>query len=378
MSTAYRTRRILMTTDVIGGVFHYALELAAALADHGVVTALATMGPAMTHGQRSAARAVPGLELYESTYRLEWMPEPWTDVERAGTWLRELEAKIAPDVVHLNGYAHADLPFRAPTVVVAHSCVLSWWQAVRGSAAPANYDEYRRRVTRGLLAASQVVAPTHSMARALHAHYGQSFSCRVIANGRSPIGYRAANKEPYVLAMGRLWDDAKNIGALAEIAGSLPWPVRVAGCAALDKSHSAASESWTNIELLGQLDSRAARAALAGASIYALPARYEPFGLSVLEAALSSCALVLSDIPSLRELWDGCALFVAPDDHDALRRAILQLTETPKERASLAKVARDRALRYGRDSMGRAYLSNYEELLVDRTSLAELQVVQCA
>ncbi len=32
-----------------------------------------------------------------------------------------------------------------------------------------------------------------------------------------------------------------------------------------------------------------------------LPARYEPFGLSVLEAALSGCALVLGDIPSLRE-----------------------------------------------------------------------------
>ena len=35
-----------------------------------------------------------------------------------------------------------------------------------------------------------------------------------------------------------------------------------------------------------------------------LPARYEPFGLSILEAALSGCALVLGDLPSLRELWD--------------------------------------------------------------------------
>ena len=37
----------------------------------------------------------------------------------------------------------------------------------------------------------------------------------------------------------------------------------------------------------------------ARAGIYALPAVYEPFGLSVLEAALSGCALVLGDIPSL-------------------------------------------------------------------------------
>jgi hypothetical protein len=45
-----------------------------------------------------------------------------------------------------------------------------------------------------------------------------------------------------------------------------------------------------------------------------LPARYEPFGLSVLEAALSGCALVPGDIASLRGNWDGVAEFVCPDD----------------------------------------------------------------
>ena len=53
------------------------------------------------------------------------------------------------------------------------------------------------------------------------------------------------------------------------------------------------------------------------AAIYALPARYEPFGLSILEAALSGCALVIGDIPSLREIWADAALFVPSDGHDA-------------------------------------------------------------
>jgi glycogen synthase len=55
----------------------------------------------------------------------------------------------------------------------------------------------------------------------------------------------------------------------------------------------------------------------ARASIYALPARYEPFGLSALEAALSGCALILGDIPSLREVWLEAAPYVSPDDESA-------------------------------------------------------------
>ena len=39
-----------------------------------------------------------------------------------------------PDIVHLNNYVHAALPFRAPKLVVGHSCVLSWWRAVKREA----------------------------------------------------------------------------------------------------------------------------------------------------------------------------------------------------------------------------------------------------
>ena len=35
-----------------------------------------------------------------------------------------LERRLRPDVVHLNGYTHGALPWRAPVLVVGHSCVL--------------------------------------------------------------------------------------------------------------------------------------------------------------------------------------------------------------------------------------------------------------
>src|SRR6202162_3625024 len=53
---------------------------------------------------------------------------------------------------------------------------------------------------------------------------------------------------------------------------------------------------------------------MAAAAIFVAPASYEPFVLSILEATLSICALILGDISSLRENWNGAASFVPLDD----------------------------------------------------------------
>ena len=87
------TLRVLMTADTVGGVWTYALELARALAGEGAVVSLATMGARLTRAQRAEARAVPGLDVHESAYRLEWMDDPWTDVAQAGDWLLSLEER---------------------------------------------------------------------------------------------------------------------------------------------------------------------------------------------------------------------------------------------------------------------------------------------
>ena len=83
--------------------------------------------------------------------------------------------------------------------------------------------------------------------------------------------------------------------------------------------------------------------AYAAAAIYALPARYEPFGLSVLEAAQHGCALVLGDIDSLRENWDGAALFVDPDDAGALAASWARLAAHPTRAGRAGRAGRARA-----------------------------------
>jgi glycogen synthase len=166
-----------------------------------------------------------------------------------------------------------------------------------------------------------------------------------------------------VFAAGRLWDEAKNLAALEQAAPGLSWPVFVAGDSRPPEGAEAPEARPHHTRQLGRLTPRALAAWLGRAAIYALPARYEPFGLSVQEAALAGCALVLGDIPSLRELWRNRALFVPPDDPQALEAALLSLIEDPDRRTALAAGARARALERTPERMVDAYLEAYGELL---------------
>ena len=362
---------VLMTADTVGGVFTYALELSAALGRLGASVALATKGGVLSDDQWAEARRVPGLEIFESADRLEWMEEPWADVARSSTWLLDLADRLQPDIVHLNDYAHGALPFDAPALVVAHSCLCSWFEAVRRQRPPASFDRYRAEVSRGLSAARLVVAPTRSMLEALERHYGPVPRGRVIPSGRSAAPFRPGDKEPMVLCAGRLWDAAKNVAALDAVAASLPWPVLLAGEEEHpDQAHRGRGRSL-HARPLGWLSPAALACFFSRAAIYALPARYEPFGLSVLEAGLSGCALVLGDIPSLRETWDGAAVFVDPESPPLLRRILAGLIRRPDRCEALGAAARERALTLSPRRMAEAYLAAYREVLEERGAAAE-------
>jgi glycosyltransferase involved in cell wall biosynthesis len=350
-----------MTADTVGGVFSYAIELASALAEGGVQIALATMGGPLSPGQQRAALAVPGLSLFASDYRLEWMNDPWDDVARSGDWLLDLERKLRPDLVHLASYAHAARGFHAPAIVVAHSCVLSWWDAVFGEAAPPRYDRYRREVRRGLDAAAAVIAPTRAMLEALIQHHGPVPRALVIPHAVDPRRACPGEKEALIFTLGRLWDPAKNLAALASIAERLPWPVRAGGSVVHPDGRPGAVQG---IDALGVLPPQEAARWLSRAAIYAHPARYEPFGLAVAEAALAECALVLGDIPSLREVWgDERAIYVDPSDPGDLEQALRFLIRRPGIRTELGQRARARALARTPAAMARAHLDLYAEAL---------------
>jgi glycosyltransferase involved in cell wall biosynthesis len=443
-------RKVLMTADTIGGVWTYALELAAALGKYGIEVALATMGAPLTPQQRETSRQIPNLEVFESNFKLEWMEDPWEDVKQAGEWLLQLEGHLQPDIVHLNGYVHAALSWQAPTLVVGHSCVLSWWEAVKGEPAPASWNRYQQNVKQGLQAANLVVAPSAAMLTALTSHYGELVNSKVVPNGRDPAVFYPSVKKEFVLTAGRLWDEAKNVAVLEDIAPQLLWSIYIAGeqkhpdsgidamnrvsitqlhqavspqpnptltkapvakgrklasplskgglrgvkpvvgypvqdadereyttnnenlCSPLTTHHSPlpifkTDVSTSNVHRLGRLSTEELATWYAQASIYALPARYEPFGLSVLEAALSGCALVLGDIPSLREIWRDAAVFVPPDQKNAIAHAINTLIRDCSVRTAFATKARTRALEFTPQRMVTGYLEAYQDLIEQRS-----------
>jgi glycosyltransferase involved in cell wall biosynthesis len=98
------------------------------------------------------------------------------------------------------------------------------------------------------------------------------------------------------------------------------------------------------------------------AGIFVSPSLYEPFGLAVAEAARLGLPLVLSDIPTFRELWDDAALFVPPRDPKALARAFNGLAADPALRRSFGEAARLRSRRYTPEVQATAMLSLYDTL----------------
>lgn len=346
-----------MTADTVGGVWQYSIDLAESLVRQGARVMLATLGPRPSADQRRRAFEIPQVTLAESEFALEWMDNPWREVDAAGARLLALQSDFRADVIHLNGYAHAVLNWQRPVVVVAHSCVYSWWRAVHGCAPGPEWREYGCRVGAGLSAADLIVAPSVFMSTALQREYGVAAGkIQVIHNFSRAAPRSDAAKQPFVLAAGRIWDEAKNISVLEAIAPELDWEVRVAGsCGEAPPPGSA--------HFLGPLPHPLLMEEMARAAIFAHPALYEPFGLSVLEAARARCCLVLSDIPSLRELWDGAAVFLNPRDRKRWASELNALARDSTRRQVLGELAYSHAARYDAEASLSKYRQVYQSLI---------------
>jgi glycosyltransferase involved in cell wall biosynthesis len=354
--------RVMITSDAVGGVWTYTLELTRYLSERDIDVRISVLGPAPSEAQVEEASAAGAESVDVTGLPLDWTAGSEREIDIAAEQLQARALAWQADLVHLNAPAHAGTKtWRQPIVVTVHSCVGTWWAAAGQGALPPDLAWRAARTARGIEIASAVIAPSAAFARDLACVYGVAISVAPIHNGRRLVP--AALRQPrgnIVLTAGRLWDRGKNVCTIDEAARHTRIPIYAAGPLSGPNAESA---HLPNLHYLGVLDGAEMRTWHARAGVFVSTSKYEPFGLAVLEAAQSGAALVLSDIPTFRELWNGAALFVDPDDAVGLAQVLIQLTTRPQERAVLANAAAVRARRYSVTSMGACTLGIYEKLL---------------
>lgn len=356
--------RVLITTDVVGGVWQFTHELAAGLLREGDAIALVSLGGGPAPGQREQcgglASEYGSAFLYEhSTAPLEWMQQNEAAYVEAAPLLMRVAREFRAEVLHTNQFCYGALPIDIPKVITAHSDVLSWAEACREEPFEKSswLRQYCRLVGDGLESASLVTAPTRWMRDALRKNFAIRARCEVIPNGRSVSGARGRDRRLRTVTAGRLWDEAKDIRMLAGV--SAPLPLYVVG----DATHGntrAAPDAGSAI-FLGRLAEDELLQFFRESAIYVCTSRYEPFGLAPLEAALCGCAVLARDIPSLREVWqDGARYF---SDAPSLSALLCEFGDDPDSMHLAQRRSFKRAQAFSAERMVARYRAQFSRVL---------------
>ncbi len=329
---------VLMTGDTVGGVWQYGLDLAHGLRARDHQVTIAVLGPRPSAHQMEAARAIAGCRIVPLDLPLDWTAKTPAAALEAGAAVARFARSAAADIVHLHSpVLAAGGAFAGPVVAVCHSCIATWWDAVGTGPLPADLAWRVSLTGEGFRRADALLAPTRTFAAETARVHRLPQPPTVVRNGRRP---RPAGSQrawtPTAFTAGRLWDRAKNMEGVDRVAARLSFPVVAAG--AVQGPHRELIR-LKHVRLVGQLSDAAVAEHLACRPIFISLARYEPFGLAVLEAAQAGCALVLSDIATFRELWDDAATFVSPDDPAATAGVMERLAADPAARLALGEAA---------------------------------------
>jgi glycosyltransferase involved in cell wall biosynthesis len=344
----------------VGGVWQYSLDLAKGLSAEGAETVLAVMGPSPAPAQLKAAAAVEGLTLLDTDLPLDWLADDKAAIRSAGEAIASLAERHGVDIVQLNGPAvAAEARFSVPVVAVAHSCLATWWSAVKGTPIDADFRWRAELHGEGLRNAVCMVAPTAAFGEATRAAYGLRAPPVTVHNGRSPLPLPDVAPRDFAFTAGRLWDPGKNIATLDQAAAGISIPFYAAGP---EHGPNGGSIALEHVRPLGSVSEEELARRLAARPIFVSAALYEPFGLAVLEAAAAGCPLVLSDIPTFRELWGDAARFVPATDHRGFARAVNEIAGDELLRARMGEAAKARAARYTVEAMTSKMLAIYRQL----------------
>lgn len=372
---------VLITSDTMtSGLWIYTRELVSGLISRGFRVTLVSFGEIPFPAQTAWMERLDRLEYHPTAFRLDWMHEGQQDFPDASAYLCSLVEEVRPDLFHANHLCYGALPVSIPHVTVAHGDLVTWWNAVHGRGPKRSpwLSWYQQTVANGLVGSTAVVAASDWMLDTIAASYSVLINGTVINHGRNPVHFNPyVTKEDTALSVGRPDDPADQVHLLAE-----RWhPVAVYVASAKEPVHSSDETAFRaevrfrdgdeGVVLAGPQSEAQLRLLYSRAALYVCTSRYDPSGMAVLEAALSRCALILNDIPALREIWGPAAVYFRSNDADSLSEAVRIMSSDDQLRRNFANRAFNRAREcYNANRMTDNYIQLYHRVATQAAKAA--------
>ncbi len=343
--------RLLMTTDTVGGVWTFSKELTSGLLLSGCEVLLVSLGRLPSTDQLAEMDALKNggrFHYVAIDSSLEWMPENHEAYTAAEPELLQLCRDFAPEALLLSQFCLGALKVPVKKLVITHSDVLSWAEAV-GKAPLADdawLQKYRTLVQTGLNGTDVVIAPTRAALVGTASHFHLPAASAVIPNGRDVV-IGDEDKALQAITAGRMWDPAKNLRMLDTLRS--PMPIFVAG------EHAGEGSKNPGVRFVGVQSQNNMLRLFQQSAVYMCCSLYEPFGLAPLEAALCGCAVLAQDIPSLREVWEESALYFT--DTGSARTLLNELADDAGRLRQMQAASLGRARQFSRKRMTESYLA---------------------
>ncbi len=186
-------------------------------------------------------------------------------------------------------------------------------------------------------------------------------SARIVPNGLDTSSFDGGPKRP--LSVGFVGRDDPRKGLDVLLAA---WPEVLAAIpeATLRVVSAGIRESISGVEFMGAVDETTKRAVLAETRVMCAPnVSGESFGIILVEAMASRCAVVASALPAFVNVLGDTGVLVKPGDAAGLAGALIRLLRDPDGAERMAASSFQRAQRYDRDSVLAGYLDAYRDAI---------------
>lgn len=278
------------------------------------------------------------------------------------------------DIVHVQSGPYGAFVSGARLVVTVHSPVsterkhYTWLLQLKSI--PALYLEKRT-----IGKAGAILAVSEATKDDLVRGYGLSPErIEVIGNGVAYERFALPREErpttDRIFMVARL-EPRKNMAEAVRALGGLGlgYQARIAGMGSQRRMlERVARDVGASATFLGEVSNETLPSLYLSSDIFLTTSRSEGFGLTVLEAMASGCAVAASDIPTHRAIiTDGVDGLIYHDLED-LRAKLRMLISTPERTLELGRRARETAKRYSWDAVARRVLAAYEAVARARPS----------